>query len=413
MLEKPSGSRESIRYIPSQGRGFDSHAAEIQSRNEPFPSVPVTRGTEHSSSPSDSNTESDEISWTISYSSRVIFEGSPARSLPGIQTIRIHDDDSYDNINVQIYEYVRENFAEALASREPMLRYANCTVKGTKGYRTRLRLTSKKDWKNLITTRIVRWNTDEKLHLDILQEFSARTNRVATDVTTAEIVRNELHELIKHNGDGKLYIPCKDLKKIISADTIRDIINDDSTPSMELLERADFIQIIQTKAQVLFAMWLHAELQIGCLQELINIGLTDRSLPLRENHRCHSRCKLRYDNLLRDQGGFRAVRFNYLGGHQALDRRAVIPIHYCPKRIALQYKTADQSKHEPGKSRLNADEDEGKVKRDAKLGFGGYSEVYCVRIDPYHHNLSEVMLLSTNKPVWTNIRDRTRMPVLR
>ena len=353
--------------------------------------------TKHTFSPSDTRPHGEKISWTISYSSRVIFEGSPARNLPGSQIIHIHDEDNFDNINAQIYKYIRENFAEALASREPLLRYANCTVTGKGGYRTRLPLTSKEDWENLITTKIVRRITDEKLHLNILQEFSVPTKEGTIDFSKVEIVRHELHELMKQNVDGKIYIPDEDREKLISVNTIRDVMSDDTTLRMEPLERAEFIQTILARAQVLFAMWLHADLKASCLQELIKNELTDQSLPLRENHRCHARCKRQYDNLLRDQGGFRAVHFDHRGCHQDLDHRAVIPIHYCPRRIALQDGTADQSGHEPGKSTMYTDEDEGKGKRDAKLGIGGYSEVYCVRIDPYHHQLSEVMFLSINK----------------
>ena len=412
VVQEPSGSGESIGSIPSQRQVLDSNAAEIQSQNEPFPPMPGTSATGRSVSPSDPRPQGDKISWTVSYFSRVIFDGSLVHSLPGPHTIDIRDEDSYTKVNARIHKYVKENFAKDLASREPFLRYANCTVTG-KDYKTRLPLTTKEDWRNLITTRIFRQITDEELHLDILQEFAARMNCDTTDKSKATIVRHDLYELMKRNGDRKLYIPDKDREKFMSQDAVRDGINDNSTLSRELLKREEFIQSIHTKAQILFAMWLHAGLDTTCLQKLIGNGLTDQDLPLREKHRCDIWCKQKFDNLLRDQGGFRAVRFDSLGCHQDLDHSAVVPIHYCPKHIALQYRTAYQSEHEPGKNSMSSDEDEGKGKQDARLGFGGYSEVYCVRIDPFHHNLSEVILLGFNKSARAKMYDRTRTLILR
>ena len=395
VLEKPSGTREPIGSTASQGRDSESVVASTKSQDESIASALATHDTLRSVSPSDSNTEGDEISWTISYTSRVIFESSPARKLPTSQRIAIHDVSNYNTINARISKFVRENFGGALGSKELILRYANCTFIGNKGYRARLPMTSRKDW-NAIVTRIRKWDSDETLHLDILQEFLTRTRMDFVDGSKEvrmKVLRRELHRLMKPNGDGKLYIPRKDLKEIMSSATIRSIVDNNSALSNMARAREDLVEHIYTKARTLFALWLYADLEPSCLQELLKKELTDHSLPLRGDQICHSECELEFNNLLMHQGGFITVRLDRPYGCQNLHPSQILPIHYCPKGTALQYLTDGQPEHEPGKSKMDPQTAEGESKTKAKLGHGGFSVVYCVRIDPYHHTLTEVMLL--------------------
>ena len=390
-ITQPSSSQEHTNSVPSDDRkavGYTSKNDEAQ--NTFLPPTLATLHEERSISPSSHSDDDSAISWNITYSSRLVFKGSQARRLPDSQAIRIHDEGIYEKIEAELQEYIKVNYAEDLESQELLFRYANCTIIGDKGYRLRLPLLSKDDWSRIRKKMIKQWSTDEKFRLEILHEYCVRKHHSNAGDLEADL-KEDLQRLMKWNWARQPYIPHKDLEKVMPTSTIREIINHNLGIDTDPTDKEQLIEVVQTKARVLFAALLHAGLAISCLKELIDRGLSDKDFPLKEKDRCHNGCKLKFKNqFLVFQSVFMAARFDYPGGHQTLDHRVVLPIHFCPTHTILSNRPVDEADYEPGKSIIDEDKDDSNGKRDARCGRGAYGNVYCVKVDPHHHRLLEV-----------------------
>ena len=106
-----------------------------------------------------------------------------------------------------------------------------------------------------------------------------------------------------------------------------------------------------------------------CLKTLLDRGFTDSNPPLDKKFSCHKDCRQKFGTLVKAQGGFRAAHFAK-GGHQDFDTPpTVVPLHFCPRPHVRNNTYLEEA---------------------ALCGRGSSSEVYCVRINPNHHTLSEV-----------------------
>ena len=227
-------------------------------------------------------------------------------------------------------------------------------------------LRSPEDWKKVNERIVEYWNshTQEEMHLCISRHYLASQEQPVAGL--AKIKRLEIHDLMKKTWDKKRYIPDNVLQTVISDQAIHYIIQEQ--PPKSLPDQHAFTRQVQAEGRLLFAMCVHARLKMEDLKTLLDSGLTDSNLPLDETSQCHKACRQKFEALLEAQGGFRAARFDE-GEHQKFQPHTVVPVHFCPRPH--------------GKNDTD-------LKRAALCGRGASSEVYCVRLNPNHHSLSEV-----------------------
>jgi len=126
-----------------------------------------------------------------------------------------------------------------------------------------------------------------------------------------------------------------------------------------------------------------------CLHLLLENGLNDSALPLEESHRCHRECRGDFKRLLENQGSFLAARFKTIGEHQQPHTRVVIPLQYC-SRDYEEKSVQIEGLSRPGVEIPSNSTEEATTKKAAFCGGGAFTNVYCVKIDPDHHELSKV-----------------------
>lgn len=168
---------------------------------------------------------------------------------------------------------------------------------------------------------------------------------------------------------------------------------------MESNEKEEFVQSVQSDAPRLFLMFLNAKLEMSCLKELLNHGLSDKDLPLKETQYCHKRCGSDFYHLINGQRGFNAAEFLDIHKHQNFSDHVIIPIHFKEKKRYDDYPAEEQNEHyrrhekianDPNSISPDGDNDDGDAKTKAYCGAGAYSTVYRINIDPGHHRLSQV-----------------------
>ena len=252
-------------------------------------------------------------------------------------------------------------------------------------------MTSRDDWENVYVALIKNWNprNHQGLQLDISRDYFALQTQVLGNNSLSKIKRNEIDGLRKRALNDKLDIPRSELMSIASLDTIRHIIDQDTSLTIEKEGKERFAKDILRSSRKLFAMCVHSRLSMNCLKELHDKGIDDESLPLEENHCCHHDCKADFRILYENQGGFMAPEFFNPGEHQTLHRSAVLPIRYIAKEDTANITNENT---DSGMRVVNAPiEIEKEVdKHGACCGHGAYSTVYRVRIHPDHHRLSMV-----------------------
>ena len=326
---------------------------------------------------------------SILYRLYTTFEGKVFKA-DAERTVSINDLDSYADIESAAEAQVRENFSESLASRELNFRHGSCKIISDAGREDVHALTSQEDWKDVCIT-LINYQTSgyRVLRLEVSRDYFALQTQAIGQETFAITKRREIDSLMKNSASGRLYIPRIDLTRVTSTDTIRQIITQDDSLGMNLSAKEQFIEIVRRRSRTLLAMCVLANLKMKCLKKLLDAGLGDKSLPLKEQNKCHRGCSADFRNLLREQGGFLAPVFNNIGEHKVLHSDVVIPMHFHP---AVQ-NTKNWSNVGTGHSDdLNSPmEDEANIEKlKACCGSGAYSTVYRVRIDPDHHMLSKV-----------------------
>ena len=293
------------------------------------------------------------------------FEDCPNSKLADKYSVLLHEAGGYQEIEKLADKHAKLLSAKSIGQKELKLFYGTCTLVSDQVARTRLPLRSLEDWKK-VNEHVDYWNshTQEEPHLCISRHYLASQERPVAGL--AKIKRLEIHDLMKKTLDKKRYIPHNVLQIVISDQAIHCIVQEQ--PPTSLHDQHAFTRKIQAEGRLLFAMCVHARLKMECLKKLLESGLTDSNLPLDKISQCHKACRQKFEALLEAQGGFRAARF-IKGEHQNFHTHTVVPLHFCPRPHVKN----------------NTD-----LEGAALCGRGASSEVYCVRINPNHHSLSEV-----------------------
>ena len=314
--------------------------------------------------------EGSSIPKFIAYSLQFTFEFDDCSDseLAEEHSVFLHEAESYQEIEKVADKHAKILSAESLGQKELKLFYGSCTLVSDQGTRTRLPLRSPEDWTK-VNERIVEYwisHTQERLHLCISRHYLASQEQPVADFTKIKIL--EIHDLMKRTLDNKRYIPHNVLQTIISDQAIHYIIQEKPPKNLLQHDQHAFTRQVQAEGRLLFAMCVHARLKMECLKTLLDRGLRDSNLPLKESSQCHKACRQKFEALLEAQGGFRAARF-VEGEHQNFQSHTVVPLHFCPRPH--------------GKNDTD-------LKGAALCGRGASSEVYCVRLNPNYHSLSEV-----------------------
>lgn len=208
----------------------------------------------------------------------------------------------------------------------------------------------------------------------------------------AQTLNCEIHTLMKP-ADGKYYLPRTHLMRLASQETVHRIIEEDkSIKDMLMGEKKAFEQQVKKKASKLLLLCVYARMDMRCLKHMLDRSLSDESLPLENRHCCHPpHCGAAFRDLLAKQGSFLAPVFDIAGEHKIMPSCFVLPIHF----VANHDKIIDVENSETfGEgSYQSSDAEEQFFLRQRSLaccGSGAYSKVYRVRVDPDHHQLSEV-----------------------
>ena len=326
---------------------------------------------------------------TISYTLHITFEDGVLEPT-ATQTVPANDVDSYHKIEKLAEQLVRENFKGTLASRELNFRHGSCKIISEQGREDIHPLSSQDDWKDVCFALFNYWTSQShhNIRLDISRDYFALQTEVLGSESFSITKRREINSLMKRSSSGRHYIPRIDLMRMTSIDSIRQIILQDDSLSISHQEKEEFILDVQKRAGKLLAMCVLAPLKMKCLKKLMDGGLSDRSLPLREESCCHQKCSADFRNLFREQGGFMAPEFNEIGEYKALHPCCVIPMHFYPKdRVPGSTTEETENGNGSGSQSENGDDAE---KDNACCGFGAFSKVYRVRIHPDYHKLSRV-----------------------
>ena len=335
---------------------------------------------------------------TVTYSLHITFDGEEVPN--NCQDVSIHPyiPSSYDNIKDSASSIAKtfltsQHGPTALINRFIHFRHGHCIVTRDKSDEvdnaiyTRS-LSCHADWEDIFTKlkKLGRPPGHQAIHLNVYREYFGLITRKFSEEAFADTKRKEIWDLMKKPasvfGDNK-YLPRSDLSILASMEMVRGIVTDD--PTILPNERESFIHNVYRNASKLLIMCVLAYMPMNCLKTLLERDYND-STNLEVKHRCHKHCAHRFELFLRYQGGLKAPVFAQPGQHHKLPKGRVVPIHYCPQ---LKY---------PFVSRGNAVEEtsENEVERDAaRCGSGAYSNVYRVRLDPAHHSLAEVSVISS------------------
>ena len=334
---------------------------------------------------------------TIAYNLRFTFEfecPDPHRKEEEM-SVRLHRPESYKEIEKVADKRAKILSADSIGPKELKFFHGNCTIVSDNGTKFRLPLRSPEDWAKVNKRIVGYWNlhTHERLHLCISRHYLASQEHPIEGIPFAEVKCLEIHDLMKRTWEEKDYIPHNVLETVISDQTIYWIIKENHPESVPHDDQDAFIRRVRAEGRILLAMCVHAELKMGCLKKLLDSGWKDSTLPLDENVQCHRTCRHKFHRLLQAQGGFRAEHFVECEDRK-LHSHAVVPLRFCPRvcgRDDLDHEVTgvydDEWQTSPSQGKTISTEE---IRRGALCGTGAYSNVYCVKLNPNHHSLSEV-----------------------
>lgn len=341
---------------------------------------------------------------TIQYSLDICFIDKFRGRAAVNQDLPYNDPKSYQGIEEKATSYIRENYHEVLGTKEPCFRIGKCSIVSENGYKDTHALTSREDWKTICKILISLLNTKNlgTLGLEISRDYFALQTEVISGEPCAKTIRNEIQVLMKSSDCGR-YIPRTELSRITSSNTLRQVIYEDASLTVEPDEKEIFIQRVQSNATRLLLMCVDKKLQMRCLKQLLDKGLSDADLPLKDDHLCHPGCWDEFESLIAVQGKFMAAEFLKIGEHQNFSDQVVLPIHY--KEVKTQdnspaednsehYRTDEKNANAPKSKSPHGENSDGSAKDKAWCGSGAYSNVYRVNIDPDHHRLTKVSNLN-------------------
>ena len=301
--------------------------------------------------------------------------------------------DSYDIIERIAQEYIHKTCHEGFAVRKLNFEYGNCTIQGEHVEKLGIPLTTGEEWANICLelSRLWTLNPRQALKIHIFRDYISHRSPSGSESSVPGTQRLELQKLMKRAADGRKYIPRLALMRFTSTN-IRKVINGDSRLKLDKESKDRFIAKVHENARCLFALYIYAGLTMECLMRQVDIGYNDGSLPLNEDDCCHPKCAADFEALLERQGGFIAARFDHIGKHQDFAPCVVIPIHYIPvDEGAIDFVIEGRRKDMEYDTPYASDSE----KQNACCGLGAFSKVYRVRIDPDHHQLSEVSTLDS------------------
>ncbi|KIW17262.1 hypothetical protein PV08_04453 [Exophiala spinifera] len=236
-------------------------------------------------------------------------------------------------------------------------------------------LERKEDWTENLGRKVQAFrgqNFQVNFHVDIEWEYSSLHIEQVPGTLYAETIRRALESKIRLNWEDKLYVPRKDLRQIMTEDTIKKLVLDDKSLNDTEARRLNgfkpvdldaLAKDIYTWAVCLLAWCIYSDLQLVCLYHMLKKGLQDKDLPLTIDNCPDEAYTTKFRICATHSGGFAAYTFarneKHLVDHQVLPDNAVVPILF------------DQ--------------------RDpkSKLGEGSFGVVSKVRIDRDHHEFSD------------------------
>ena len=310
-------------------------------------------------------------------------------------SVRLHRPESYKEIEKVADKRAQILSAGSIGPKELKFLYGNCTIVSDNGTKFRLPLRSPEDWAKVNNHIVGYWNshTHERLHLCISRHYLASQEHPIEGTPFADVKCLEIDDLMKQTWEEKDYVPHNVLETVISDQTVYWIIKENPPESVPHDDQDAFIRRVRAEGRILLAMCVHADLKMECLKKLLDSGRKDSTLPLGENVLCHPKCRHKIRRLLQAQGGFRAERF--VGcENRKLHSHAVVPLHFCPRvrgRDDLEREVTgmydDEWQTSPSQEKTTSTEE---LRRGALCGIGAYSRVYCVKLNPNHHSLTEV-----------------------
>ena len=307
----------------------------------------------------------------------ITFAGTPVREAVKELTVPLDNSDSYGEIERLSQDHAKDTCQENLTGREVIFRYGDCTIISEVAGKTGLPLTSRGDWDDVSMLLKNYWtsNPHQPLRLEITRDYYAFRYRATSEVSLAGAKRTEIHTLMKRAADNRLYLSREDLISVSSQDTIRNIIMSDHQLNIITSdEKENFILRVQSDARKLLVMCVLAPLGMGCLKQLLDNGRSDKDLPLKSQHCCHTKCAVDFENLTSRQGGFLTAEFWKTGQHQKLHSSVVVPIHFFPtdkKGEVPREKTGQLDTEDTD----NTADEENLDKKNAWCGSGAYSNV--------------------------------------
>ena len=280
------------------------------------------------------------------------------------------DSSSYQTVEDIAQEHVKLECAESLSGKSLNFKYGNCTIIGENVEKIGVPLTTKDDWRDVCTILTNYWASDSQrtFHLDIFRDFFSFRSRATSDVSFASIKRSEIQRLMKKASDGRKYIPRTALMRFTSPHNIREIIIRDPRLNLEAKDKEEFIQTVQQRSSCLLAMCVYADLRMDCLRELLAKKCSDATFPLEDHHCCHLDCEPNFENLLRNQGGFKTAQFDIIGQHQDFDSDVVIPFHYLPVDVDEEDFIREGRQRESDEDTFNTQRERDLKKRRACCG---------------------------------------------
>lgn len=321
---------------------------------------------------------------------RTTLRGSGVSSPPKELEVLLHDPDIYQEIEQAAEQHAKNLCVGNDDSRELIFRYGNCMVIWDNVNRYRRPLRSHEEWGEVYKSIVQYWTSHShgQLSLHIWRDYHQQPT---IDGSFAETKKNEIHDLMKQQWDLKRYIAHSDLKKVMSDHTICEIIKDDDCEGIEPHDIEMFIQQVQSNGRILLAICVHCDIKMRCLKHLLDHKGSDATLPFDPKDQCHPSCRSKFQRLLDAQGSYLAARFDVPGRHKPLHPSIVVPLHFWPKadgKDNVNLKGAELFVNELEESYTV--EVAAEKKAAAECGSGAYSNVYCVKLDPNHHSLSEV-----------------------
>ncbi|KAL8747676.1 MAG: hypothetical protein Q9190_000472 [Brigantiaea leucoxantha] len=334
--------------------------------------------------------QSHVIPESIHCSLLIKFAVEPPKTFRRQIMLNFNEVDGYKNIEHTADRYVKEEFADDLDNEEfPFFRRGKCIVVSRLKPPRCFTLSSQASWKMVYTEILKSYalNTDEHIRLEVERDYDALSKS-----GPESIVYHQIGSLMKTSFSGRPYISCSDLDRIMTIEAVEELITSEAPAMLTGAKLQSFIQEVHTKAPKLLAMCIFAEISPRCFIYLfIEKRLYDDKLPLAAGDCCHRVHKNKFDRLVGNQGGFSAAQFNIVGDHQSLSSDTVVPIYYHPTEGNEKSINQDEGQGTPN---LGSESHPGrrKSKDNACCGTGAFSAVYRVKIDPDHHQLSEVCL---------------------